>query len=115
LSLHDALPMCLEGYLQPGKYEYRVDASAKEIVETMLYRFDEMLDDKTRKKLEKGNLSIDQWVIVSSLIEQVEPHPPNRPYVARLMYDRLNRGRNTESGRFPNPIRASSAITRRRI
>ena len=30
----------------------------------MLYRFDEMLDDKPESG--KGNLSIDQWVIVSS-------------------------------------------------
>jgi cell division protein YceG involved in septum cleavage/predicted MFS family arabinose efflux permease len=102
-QIPDHRPYRLEGYLQPGKYEFRVDASAKEIVETMLYRFDEMLDDKTRKKLEKGNLSIDQWVIVSSLIEQVEPHPPNRPYVARLMYDRLNRGQKLGIWSIPQP------------
>lgn len=102
-QIPDHRPYRLEGYLLPGKYEFRVDASAKEIVETMLYRFDKLLDEETRRKLEKGNLSIDQWVIVSSLIEQVEPHSANRPYVARLMYDRLNRGQKLGIWSIPQP------------
>ncbi|PRX42078.1 cell division protein YceG involved in septum cleavage [Planifilum fimeticola] len=102
-QIPDDRPYRLEGYLQPGKYEFRVDATAKEIVETMLYRFDQMLDEETRGKLKKGNLSIDQWVIVSSLIEQIEPHPSNRPYVARLMYDRLNRGQKLGIWSLPQP------------
>lgn len=102
-EIPDNRPYRLEGYLLPGKYEFRVDASAKEIVETMLYRFDKLLDKKTLEKLEKGNLSIDQWVIVSSLIEQVEPHSANRPYVAGRIYDRLNRKQKLGIWSIPQP------------
>jgi cell division protein YceG involved in septum cleavage len=102
-QIPDNRPYRLEGYLLPGKYEFRVDASAKEIVETMLYRFDKLLDRETRNKLKKGNLSVDQWVIVSSLIEQTEPHSANRPYVARQIYDRLNRRQKLGIWSLPQP------------
>ncbi len=102
-EIPDQRPYRLEGYLLPGKYEFRVDASAREIVETLLYRFNKLLNEQTRKKLEKGNLSIDEWVIVSSLIEQVEPHSDNRPYVARQIYDRLNSGQKLGIWSLPQP------------
>jgi cell division protein YceG involved in septum cleavage len=37
------------------------------------------------------------------LIEQVEPHSDNRPYVARQIYDRLNSGQKLGIWSLPQP------------
>jgi cell division protein YceG involved in septum cleavage len=87
----------------PGQYEFPADATAKEIVFIMLYRFDQQLNDKVKERLTYGNLSIDQWVTVASLIEQGEPEKSNRPFFARELYNRLNRGQKLEVRSVPSP------------
>ncbi|MBH8590904.1 endolytic transglycosylase MltG [Paenactinomyces guangxiensis] len=61
----------LEGYLLPGKYEFRKGIRPKEIVNTMLKRFQKVLNKSIYlQRLQKENVTLDEWVTVASLIEQ---------------------------------------------
>jgi len=81
-----------EGFLFPDTYQFGEGATAKEILQTMATRNDEVLDslDYDRAEALQGR-SPYELVIVASLIEREAGRPPEeRGKIARVIFNRLD-------------------------
>jgi UPF0755 protein len=89
-------PNSLEGYLFPDTYYISAHPSAEEIINKMLTRFDEVFDDELRARAEELGLSIDDAVIMASIIEGEVRVAAERPIVSQVIYNRIDRGMKLE-------------------
>ncbi len=81
-----------EGFLFPDTYEFAVDATPVEILQTLVDRNDEVLDslDYDRAEALQGRSAYD-LVTVASLIERETGQPPEeRGQIARVIFNRLD-------------------------
>ena len=79
----------LEGYLFPDTYEVREGADAAEIVSKMLNRFDEIVKPEYYKRAQELGYTMDEIIIIASIIEQEAKLEEERPRVAGVIYNRL--------------------------
>lgn len=79
----------LEGYLFPDTYLISKEASAKEIVETMLSRFEKEYDAYIRPAL--NNLPLDDVITIASMVEREIQSSSERPIAAGVIYNRLQK------------------------
>lgn len=84
-----------EGFLAPGEYDLS-DLTEAEFVQAMADRFDELYEEleigERAAELDIGGdveLSGYDVVIVASLIERETNHGPEKPQIARVIYNRL--------------------------
>ncbi|WP_169713561.1 endolytic transglycosylase MltG [Paludifilum halophilum] len=83
----------LEGYLFPATYNVPKNADAKYIVNMMLGQFEQRLKEQGGlAQLKKKNISLDDWVIVASLVEREGQAKGEFPKIAGVIYNRLNKG-----------------------
>ena len=81
----------LEGYLYPETYYIQPGTSAHDIVDTMLYQFDKVCSENDiYNKAESAGRSIDDIVIIASLIESEVKVEDERSLVASVIYNRLD-------------------------
>lgn len=78
-----------EGYLFPDTYTVSKDAGAHAIAERMLRRFAEVFDPAWQEELKRRGISLDEAVIVASLVEREAVVPDERPKIAGVIYNRL--------------------------
>lgn len=92
-SIRDLDPAAknLEGYLYPDTYSFPPDATARQVVETMVKRFRQVWGDISAKHPVPANLSPREVVTVASLIETEAKLADERPVVASVIYNRLRR------------------------
>lgn len=83
----------LEGYLFPDTYDFEDDATAKDILTTMVKQYVKVADEVG---LEKAAGTLDRspadLVTVASIIEAEVFNDADRPKVARVLYNRLDQG-----------------------
>jgi len=82
-----------EGYLFPARYDFEEGATADQIVDRLLGQYlleTEGLDLRAAK--ERLDLSEHELVTVASLIEKEAATPEEKPLVASVIYNRLDRG-----------------------
>ena len=83
----------LEGYLFPDTYDFEDDATAEDILSTMVKKFTAVAGDVG---LEKAAGTLDRspadLVTVASIIEAEVFNDADRPKVARVLYNRLDQG-----------------------
>jgi len=79
----------LQGYLFPSTYEVYADATAEDIVSTMLEKFDQVFKDEYYPQMEKLGMTLDDIVKIASIIEREVKVPEERPLVSRVIYNRL--------------------------
>lgn len=79
----------LEGVLFPDTYEIEADATAGEVVELMIGRFEQVLDGLPKGRLPKLGVSTYQAVIIASLIEREARIERDRPLISSVIYNRL--------------------------
>ncbi|PTX47235.1 YceG-like family protein, partial [Melghirimyces profundicolus] len=96
-------PYPLEGYLMPGVYEFNKKTKAEDILHVMLDRFDRKMTSEVRLRLREGNLTVDQWVTIASIIEWQTKNRGQKPFQARKIYDRLNQGIDLQLPPAPPP------------
>ena len=80
----------LEGYLFPATYEFFPGASAQEIVDAMLKRFDEVFTDEYYKRAEEVNVTVDEVITMASIVERETNADGERAKVAGVFYNRIN-------------------------
>lgn len=80
----------LQGYLFPATYEVYADATAEDIVSTMLEAFDNVFKDEYYTQMEKMGMTLDQIVTIASIIEREVKVPEERAKVSRVIYNRLD-------------------------
>ncbi len=89
-------PYLLEGYLYPAKYEIYVGSSPETIIKKMLNKFSDVFNDKRLSRADELGMSIDQVVILASIIER-ESRPNDFAKVSAVFYNRIERDMNLES------------------
>ena len=87
----------LEGYLFPDTYSITENTTAKEAVNMMLARFNEVYDNACRAQAEGLGYTMDQIVTLASIIERETGDPEERGRVAGVFYNRLEKNIRLQS------------------
>lgn len=81
----------LEGYLFPDTYQFKKDATVKDIFETLLNQMDIELT-KYKTQIENSQLTIHELLTLSSIVELEAGTSHERNGVAAVFYNRINDG-----------------------
>ena len=89
----EGLKYALEGYLFPDTYEFATDASAEEVVRRLVKETTTKLRSipNFEELLKKRGLNVHQLLTVASLIEREAVVDAERPQIAGVIYNRLNK------------------------
>lgn len=80
----------LEGYLAPNTYNFDVEYTPQQVAEIMLNSFgDNTLTDEVRAGIEAKGLTIDQAVIIASIVEREAVLEEERPLIAGVYINRV--------------------------
>lgn len=80
----------LEGYLYPETYYFHEGVTAREIVETMLHQFNKVcVKNGIFNKAEKAGKSLDEYIIIASLIESEVRVESERKLVSSVIQNRI--------------------------
>lgn len=79
-----------EGYLFPATYEFAPNVTAQDIVNTMLKRFDEVFTDEYYTRTAEVNMTVDEVIIMASIVERETNAEAERAKVAGVFYNRIN-------------------------
>ncbi len=82
----------LEGYLFPDTYEFSPETTPAELVEMMVKRFREVWQPQWTDRARVLNMSTRQIVTTASIIETEAKLDEERPIVASVIYNRLQKG-----------------------
>jgi UPF0755 protein len=80
----------LDGFLYPATYSFPKDVSSKTIIIKMLEAF-QMNTESNKDYITKNKLNIRNIVITASLIEKETAQDVDRPKVASVIYNRINK------------------------
>mgnify|MGYP000362346148 CR=1 FL=1 len=88
----------LEGYLFPETYEIVKGSTAEEVVEAMLVQLKKKLESipNWQQKLKERGMSLHELLTVASLVEREVVVDSERPLVAGVIYNRLEKGQKLE-------------------
>lgn len=79
----------IEGYLFPDTYEFDKNAGEEFIINRLINRFEELFDDDMIKRVKTLNTTIDDIVIMASLLEKEATTYDERRKIAGVYYNRL--------------------------
>ncbi|MBQ6569666.1 MAG: endolytic transglycosylase MltG [Clostridia bacterium] len=79
----------LEGYLFPDTYEFYLNEGSQSAVKRMLTNFNVKITDDMRASISSSDYSLDQIIIIASIVERETPNPEEMPMVASVLYNRL--------------------------
>ena len=79
----------LEGYLFPDTYFFNKNTDAKVVVDTMLKRFSDVMNEERMKKVSESGYTLDEIVTISSIIESEIKVDEERALAASVIYNRL--------------------------
>ena len=82
----------LDGYLFPDTYEFDVYAKPEDVVYKMLNRFNEIFRPAYYEQLQVTGLTLDQVVILASIVEKEAKNDSDRAPIAGVFYNRYTRG-----------------------
>jgi peptidoglycan lytic transglycosylase G len=82
----------LEGYLYPDTYRFAKGATPARVVETMVARDRQVLEDKFHVELAEPGQNLHDAVTLASLVEKETPDPAERPMIAGVFERRLKIG-----------------------
>ena len=79
----------LEGYILPETLEYEVSDPARTVVEDLLNLFGQRLTDEVRAGITEKGLSVDEAVIIASIVEREAVVDEERPRIAAVYINRF--------------------------
>lgn len=79
----------LEGYLFPETYKFDIKAGEKEMIKKMLRQFDKIFKPEYYLRAEELKMSVDDIIILASIIEKETNKDDERDIVASVFYNRL--------------------------
>ncbi|HSQ88428.1 endolytic transglycosylase MltG [Romboutsia sp.] len=88
---------CLEGFLYPETYYFDENASEKEILSQMLSEFNKIYSDKLKEKQKELNMTLQQVVNLASIVEKEAVLDEDRPTIASVFYNRLEKDMQLQS------------------
>lgn len=87
----DPVAKNLEGYLFPDTYEFSPETTPAELIEMMVKRFRKVWQPQWTDRARVMNMSIRQMVTTASIIETEAKLDEERPIVASVIYNRLQK------------------------
>lgn len=97
ISVDSQVPNSLEGYLYPGVYELSRDATARDVINTFIFRFvGESLPSINSRK-ESIGLSMNEIVTLASIIQRETLVEDEMPRMASVFFNRLSHGMKLET------------------
>lgn len=81
----------LEGYLYPDTYIFSKGQSVHEILDYMLYNFEQKFDEKMKKRAQELNMTVDEIITLASVVEREAAAEEEFDLVAGVFYNRLNK------------------------
>lgn len=84
-------PNRLEGFLYPNTYDVFVNASEHDIIDRMLSQFNKEFKQEYYDQAKKMGLTVNQLITVASLVEREAKVDSERPLIASVIYNRLNK------------------------
>jgi UPF0755 protein len=93
-AVRDLAPIALnlEGFLFPATYQFPRRVTPDRIVEAMVKRFREVWERMQKEANGAGEKSVSEVVTLASLVEREAKIAEERPLVAGVFHNRLNRG-----------------------
>lgn len=85
----DPLAQNLEGYLYPDTYSFSIDATAGQMIGTMIKRFRQEWKPEWTDRAHSLNMTTRQIVTIASLIETEAKLPEERAIISSVIYNRL--------------------------
>ncbi|HEX8100888.1 MAG TPA: endolytic transglycosylase MltG [Actinomycetota bacterium] len=82
----------VEGFLYPNTYDFVKNVKAKTVIDRLLAAFKEEVANLPWERAKGFGVTPYEVVTVASLIEQEARFPPDRPKIARVIYNRLKNG-----------------------
>lgn len=79
----------LEGYLFPNTYSVSIDADEEQILTTMLDEFNSKFTPEFKKRAKEMGYSINDIIIIASIIERESQTPEDRAKISSVIYNRL--------------------------
>ncbi len=86
----------LEGYMYPDTYEFYKGENASSVVRRFLDNFKNRWTEEYQEKADKLGLTIDEVIIMASILEGEAANAEQMPKIASVLYNRLDK-----SGTFP--------------
>ena len=80
----------LEGFLYPDTYHFDKNVTEKEVLSTMLKRFEKIYTDKFKREQKERGLTLQQVINLASIIEKEAVLDEDRPMIASVFYNRLD-------------------------
>lgn len=87
----------LEGYIPPETIEYQIGANAIDVVRGLLDQFAESLTDEIIAGLDAKGLSLDEAVIIASIVEREAVIEDERPLIAAVYTKRFLEPENPQT------------------
>lgn len=87
----------LEGYLYPNTYFFEKNSSEEKVISTMLDEFDKLYHAEFQPLLKDSELTVQEAVILGSIIEKEAILEKDRPLVSSVFYNRLKKGMRLQS------------------
>jgi UPF0755 protein len=82
----------LEGYLYPGRYDLKPNATARELLAMMVARFKKTADDlELEKRASRAKTTPDKVITMASLVQSESGRYSDMPKISRVIYNRLKR------------------------
>lgn len=96
-SIPDNKNRGLEGYLFADTYEFETKTSAADVVSKMLTRFTEVYDQNFMQQTTEKGKTVDEIVIMASIIELETKLPEDKANASSVFYNRIAQGMNLQS------------------
>ena len=79
----------LDGYLFPDTYEFEIDSSPETVIYKLFNRFNDIFKTEYYARIEKLGLTVDDVIILASIVEKEAYVDSERSIIAGVYYNRL--------------------------
>ncbi len=87
---NEFLKLARVGYMFPDTYQIPKDASVNDITNILLSTFDKKVNPIIQPRLKDKKISLDEVVIIASLVEREAKYQEDRPLIASVILNRLD-------------------------
>lgn len=86
-----SVPGGIEGYLFPDTYQFAKDTPARDILQRMRARLDEVVDDKMQARMNELGWDLHKTLTLGAIIEKETGQAFERPHISSVFHNRLKK------------------------